>query len=383
MTGLILAAAGSGARFESSIPKQFLEFHGKPIYLFALETIGKLCQEIAVVVPPDWVGQVRKEQSELNLHGRVQVVKGGSSRQESVALGLQALSPGVTRVLVHDAVRPFVTRSLVGRVLAGLEHEAACVPVLPIAETVKEVDGPRVLRTLERSRLRLTQTPQAFDREVLEKALIQAARDKAVATDEATLVERTGAKVYTVAGEHENIKITWKQDMRRLESRQMDFRVGIGFDFHRFGPDRPLLLGGVVIPHQQGLEGHSDADVILHALSDAILGAAGLPDIGSHFPDDDPEYKDLSSIVLLEEVYGMVQNQGLRVSNLDITLIAEEPRLNPHIDPIKANLARVLHLQRSRIGVKATTMEQSGPIGRAEGIAAQAVVLLGPGRRRE
>ncbi len=383
MTGLILAAAGSGARFESSIPKQFLEFDGKPIYLLALETIGELCQEIAVVVPPDWVAQVRKEQSELNLHERVQVVKGGSSRQESVSLGLQALSPGVTRVLVHDAVRPFVSRSLVRRVLAGLEHEPACVPVLPIAETVKEVDGPRVLRTLERSRLRLTQTPQAFDREVLERALVRAKRNKTVATDEATLVEHTGAKVYTVAGEPENIKITWKRDMRRLESRQMDLRVGTGFDFHRFGPDRPLLLGGVVMPHGRGLEGHSDADVILHALSDALLGAAGLPDIGSHFPDNDPEYKNLSSLVLLEEVYEMVQNQGLRVTNLDITLIAEEPRLSPHIGPIKDNLARVLHLQRSRIGVKATTMEQSGPIGRAEGIAAQAVVLLGQRRREE
>ena len=383
MTGLILAAAGSGARFESSIPKQFLEFHGKPIYLFALETIGELCEEIALVVPRGWVGQVRKEQSELNLQGRVQVIQGGSSRQESVSLGLRALSPGVTRVLVHDAVRPFVTRSLVGRVLAGLEHQAACVPVLPIAETIKEVDGPRVLRTLERSRLRLTQTPQAFDREVLERALIRAARDNTVATDEATLVERTGAKVYTVAGEQKNIKITWEQDMRRLESRQMDFRVGIGFDFHRFGPGRTLLLGGVTITHERGLEGHSDADVILHALSDAILGAAGLPDIGSRFPDHDPEYKDVSSLVLLEEVYGMVQNQGLRVSNLDITLIAEEPALSPHIATIKANLARVLRLQRSRIGVKATTMEQSGTIGRAEGIAAQAVVLLGPDHHGE
>ena len=383
MTGLILAAAGSGARFESTVPKQFLEFHGKPIYLFALETIGELCEEIAVVVPPDWLGQVRKEQSELKLHERVKVVKGGSSRQESVSLGLQALSPGVTRVLVHDAVRPFVTRSLVGRVLAGLEHEAACVPVLPIAETVKEVDDHRVFRTLKRSRLRLAQTPQAFDRKVLERALIRAARDGTVATDEATLVERTGAKVYTVDGEQENIKITWKQDMRRLEPRQMDFRVGIGFDFHRFGPDRPLLLGGVVIPHERGLEGHSDADVILHALSDAILGAAGLSDIGSHFSDNDPEYKDLSSIVLLERVYGMAQSQGLRVSNLDITLIAEEPRLSPHIVSIKAKLGRVLHLDPSRIGVKATTMEQSGPIGRSEGIAAQAVVLLGQGREGE
>ena len=163
----------------------------------------------------------------------------------------------------------------------------------------------------------------------------------------------------------------------------MDFRVGIGFDFHRFGRDRPLLLGGVVIPYKRGLEGHSDADVILHALSDAILGAAGLPDIGSHFPDDDPEYKDISSIVLLERVYRLVQIRGLRLSNLDVTLIAEEPRLNPHIGSIKANLARVLHLDRSRIGVKATSMEKSGPIGRSEGVAAQAVVLLEQGRDTE
>ncbi len=160
----------------------------------------------------------------------------------------------------------------------------------------------------------------------------------------------------------------------------MDFRVGTGFDFHRFCRDRPLVLGGVAIPFQLGLDGHSDADVILHALSDAILGAAGLPDIGSHFPDNDPEYKDLSSVVLLERVYRLVQIRGLRVSNLDITLIAEEPRLNPHIGSIKANLARLLDLDRSRIGVKATTMEKSGPIGRSEGVAAQAVVLLVQGR---
>ena len=216
MTGLILAAAGSGARFESTVPKQFLQFQGKPIYLFALETIGELCEEIAVVVPREWLVRVRKEQSELDLRERVNVVKGGPSRQESVALGLQALSPGVTRVLVHDAVRPFVTPSLVGRVLAGLQHGAACVPVLPIAETVKEVDGHRVLRTLNRSRLRLAQTPQAFDREVLERALIRAAKEGISATDEATLVERAGESVYTVDGEQENIKITWKQDMKRL-----------------------------------------------------------------------------------------------------------------------------------------------------------------------
>ncbi len=156
----------------------------------------------------------------------------------------------------------------------------------------------------------------------------------------------------------------------------MDFRVGSGFDFHRFCPDRPLILGGVVIPHESGLQGHSDADVILHALSDAILGAAGLPDIGSHFPDTDPDFKDISSMVLLERVYRLVQIRGLRLSNLDVTVIAEEPRLNPHVDAIKANLARVLHIDRVRIGLKATTMERAGPIGRSEGIAAQAVVLL-------
>ena len=218
MTGLILAAAGSGARFESSVPKQFLQFHGKPIYLFALETIGELCEEIAVVVPRDWLHRVRKERSDLDLQERINVIEGGPSRLESVSLGLQALSPGITRVLVHDAARPCVTRTLVDRVLGGLQHGAACVPVLPIADTVKEVDGHRVLRTLNRSRLRLAQTPQAFDREVLESVLMRAAKEGISATDEATLVERSGERVYTVDGEQENIKITWKQDMNRLVS---------------------------------------------------------------------------------------------------------------------------------------------------------------------
>jgi 2-C-methyl-D-erythritol 4-phosphate cytidylyltransferase len=214
LTGLILAAAGSGARFESSVPKQFLHIGERPVYALALEATCGLCDEVVLVVPSDWLQQVRTEQAGMKLHRRVRVVSGGRSRQESVALGLQALSPEVQTVLVHDAARPFVSPALVDRVLGGLEQAPACVPVVPIAETVKEVEGSRILQTLDRNRLRLAQTPQAFRRTVLEKALNRAARECAEATDEAALVERIGEAVYAVDGDRQNIKITWNEDLQ-------------------------------------------------------------------------------------------------------------------------------------------------------------------------
>ncbi len=214
MTGLVLVAAGSGARFGSSVPKQFLRLNDKSIFLYSLETLADLCDEIVIPVSREWLDRVQENVSELAFSDRIRVVEGGSRRQDSVLKGLEALSPMIDRVLVHDAVRPWATRSLGRRVLAGLQQGPACVPVLPIAETVKEVDGNLVSRTLDRDRLRLTQTPQAFLRGVLERALSQASRQGIVGTDEAALVERTGERVTIVEGERRNIKITWEEDLQ-------------------------------------------------------------------------------------------------------------------------------------------------------------------------
>lgn len=213
MIGLILAAAGSGARFESSVPKQFLNIGKTPVYVLALEATCGPCDEVVLVVPSDRLTPVREEQARLKLHAHIRVVSGGRSRQESVARGLQALSPAVQTVLVHDAARPFVNRALIDRVLGGLEQAPACIPVVPIAETVKEVREDKIVRTLDRNHLRLAQTPQAFRRAILEEALSRAEKESAEATDEAALVERIGGDVHTVEGERENIKITWKEDL--------------------------------------------------------------------------------------------------------------------------------------------------------------------------
>ena len=214
MTGLVLVAAGSGSRFGSSVPKQFLRLNGKRMFLYSLENLADLCNEIVIPVPGAWIDPVREDISQLECSNRTRIVKGGSNRQDSVLRGLTELSPKIARVLIHDSARPWATRSLARRALAGLGQSPACIPVLPIAETVKEVRGHLVVRTLDRSRLRLTQTPQAFRRSILEQALAQASREGIVGTDEAELVERTGEKVAIMMGELQNIKITWKEDLQ-------------------------------------------------------------------------------------------------------------------------------------------------------------------------
>jgi 2-C-methyl-D-erythritol 4-phosphate cytidylyltransferase/2-C-methyl-D-erythritol 2,4-cyclodiphosphate synthase len=376
--GLILAAAGSGSRAGGTVPKQFLPFRGRPLYQAGLETLLPWIDRGVVVVPPDFVERTAGEVKELAPEGRLSVVAGGDTRQESVRRGLSLL-PDVEWVLVHDAARPLVSARLVERVLAATRRWGACVPVVPIPDTVKEVRQGRVIRTLSRDQLALAQTPQGFAAELLRRALDAAAREGLTATDEATLAERFG-EVHTVEGEAGNVKVTWPEDLRRLESclagGPPELRIGHGFDFHPFAPGRPLFLGGVEIPHECGLLGHSDADAPLHALMDALLGAAGMSDIGSLFPDSDERYRGVSSLLLLEKVFRLVRGKGFHVVNVDLTVLAERPRLRPHVGAMKANIARTLQIPARQVGIKATTMEGRGAIGRGEGIAAEAVALL-------
>ena len=383
MVGLVLVAAGRGQRFGEETPKQFIFLHGIPLYLHALRQLAPVARQVAVVVPPDWKDRVERQLDQQTLPTELMVVVGGAQRQDSVAAGLKVLSAENRIILVHDAARPNISSELIERVVKGTLRHQACVPALPISETVKEVQQGKIVRTLDRDELRLIQTPQGFEFSLLQRALDQARRSELVATDEATLVERMGAVVHVVEGEKQNLKVTFPSDFQsvgaemKTRSTKPDRRVGLGYDFHPFEANRRLMLGGVRIEHPVGLAGHSDGDAILHAICDGLLGAAGLSDIGTYFPEE-ARFKDIDSSQLLASVYRKVRQQGYRLVNLDTVVLAEAPKLQPFVGAIKDHLSKLLGVERTHIGVKATTMEGCGPIGRGEGIAAQAVVLLAP-----
>jgi len=369
----IVAAAGSGERFGAAGGKQFLQIQGISLLertLRALEKCADL-QGMVAVVPKEKVAGTATRPG-------LRVVAGGERRIDSVRAGLAQVPEECDLVLVHDGVRPEITPELVGRVVeAALDHGAA-VPVLPVRETVKEVDGAgRVVCTISRNPLRLVQTPQGFRREVLERAYAWAGQNgNPDFTDDAALVEASGQAVSVVAGDEENVKVTVPGDLIRLGL--VVPRIGHGYDVHRLQAGRRLMLGGVEIEHDHGLLGHSDGDVALHALCDALLGAAGLPDIGQQFPDTDPQYKGADSLDLLRQVDAKVRRAGWRLSSADLTLVAERPRLSNHLPRMAEKISQVLGVQPESIGLKATTEEGLGLTGSKEGIAAHAMVVLIP-----
>jgi 2-C-methyl-D-erythritol 4-phosphate cytidylyltransferase/2-C-methyl-D-erythritol 2,4-cyclodiphosphate synthase len=372
-TWVIVAAAGQGTRFGAGVEKQFVRIQGMSLLertLRALEGCAGL-QGMIVVVPAERVAEIKGRPG-------IRVVAGGERRTDSVRAGLSTLPDGCSLVLVHDGVRPGVTPELVSRVLQGAQSQGACVPVLRVGDTVKEVDGAgRVVRTLEREPLRLVQTPQAFRREVLQRAYAWADQNGSPGfTDDAALVEASGQEVIVVAGEEENIKVTVPGDLIRLGL--LVPRVGHGYDVHRLEMGRKLILGGVEIEHDRGLLGHSDGDAALHALCDALLGAAGLPDIGQQFPDTDPQYAGAASLDLLRRVVALVRQAGWRASSADLTLVAEGPRLADHLPHMARKIAKTLGVEPEEIGLKATTEEGLGITGQKEGIAAHAMVVLIP-----
>jgi 2-C-methyl-D-erythritol 4-phosphate cytidylyltransferase/2-C-methyl-D-erythritol 2,4-cyclodiphosphate synthase len=306
------------------------------------------------------------------------VVAGGERRVDSVRAGFAEIPDDCDLVLVHDGVRPGVTAELVGRVVEAALRHGAAVPVLPVRDTVKEVDGAgRVVRTVSREPLRLVQTPQGFRREVLRQAYAWAGQNgDPDFTDDAALVEASGQRVSVVSGDEENVKVTVPGDLIRLGL--LVPRVGHGYDVHRLEAGRKLILGGVEIGHDRGLLGHSDGDVALHALCDALLGAAGLPDIGQQFPADDPQYAGADSLELLRRVVALVRRAGWRASSADLTLIAERPRLSGHLPGMAEKISKALGVQPESIGLKATTEEGLGFANREAGIAAHAMVVLIP-----
>lgn len=371
---VIIAAAGQGKRLGSDTPKQYLKIAGEPILV---KTVRAFCNNdrvdyVFIVTNKDYIGHCEQLVNEYDLDKVVSVVEGGKERQDSVYQALQQINrkrPGVEYVLVHDAARPFVSQETINYVIEAAVGVGAAIACVPVKDSIRQGTSEES-RNVERSNLYNVQTPQGFKKSVLIEAYEKAFADKYYGTDDASLVERIGQPVELVIGQYDNIKITTKEDM------PMENRIGTGFDVHALVEGRPLIMGGVNIPFEKGLDGHSDADVLIHALMDALLGAAALGDIGRHFPDTDPQYKGISSVKLLEHVAGLLEDEFYKIGNVDITLMAQRPKIKPYIDDMRKIIAETLDVDISRINIKGTTTEKLGFVGREEGIAAQAVCLL-------
>ena len=373
----ILVAGGAGSRFGAETPKQFLRLAGKPVIRHAAEA---LASHAALLQP---VGEAAAIEAALVGMTHLPVAPGGATRQDSVRAGLEALAPHQPDiVLVHDAARPIVPPETVPALLAALARAPGAIPAVPVAETLKRSAGETIAATVPRDALHRAQTPQAFRFAIL-FALHRAARGGA-ATDDAALLEAAGETVLLVAGSEDNVKLTYPEDRARIERTMLGAmlpRVGTGFDVHALETGRRLVLCGVEVPHGQGLAGHSDADVGIHALCDAIYGALAEGDIGRHFPPAEAKWKDADSARFLRHAAARIAARGGVLANADVTLICERPKIAPHAAAMVARLAALLDVPPSRISVKATTTERLGFTGRGEGVAAQAAVslLLPPG----
>ena len=372
-TTALIVAAGRGERLGGDVPKQYRPIGGKPVLRWAVETIARhpSIDQVRVVI-----GEGQENLAAAALEGLElgDFIRGGSERSDSVLNGLEAIGSGT--VLVHDAARPFCPPAVVDRLLDALDNHDGAVPVLPVADTLAQ--GDEVLEeAVDRRRLLRVQTPQAFHVEDLIYAYEEAGRK--AATDESTVMLAAGLKVATVEGDPMLEKLTTPADWARAEAilaSRLVPRTGMGFDVHAFEGDGPIILGGIAVPHSRGLAGHSDADVVLHAITDAILGAAGLGDIGEHFPPSDAQWKGASSDLFLKHAAGLVQARGGLIDHVDVTIIAEEPKVGPHRSAIRARVAEILGVTLEQVSVKATTTEGLGFTGRREGMAAQAVASV-------
>jgi 2-C-methyl-D-erythritol 4-phosphate cytidylyltransferase/2-C-methyl-D-erythritol 2,4-cyclodiphosphate synthase len=403
----IIAAAGRGQRFDGRTLKQLQVVGGRPLlersvgafvrHPLVSEVIVALPQELAND-PPDY----------LRAGGTkpVRIVAGGARRQDSVANAFRAAAPQSEIIAVHDAARPFVSADLIRRTIETASVHGAAVAACASRDTVKRIvdpfepaASPAVAETLRRETIYLAQTPQAFRRDVLRLALTVGEREDIEATDESVLAERAGQRVRIVEGEASNIKITTPNDLliaqaiavaidemsemsnasgtsARAGKRARTGRAGTGYDLHRLVEGRPLILGGVTIPSRVGAIGHSDADVVCHAVTDAILGAAGLGDIGGHFPDTAPEWKGASSLDLLSRAASEVAKQGFEVGNVDVTVILETPKIRPHVDAMRAAVAAAIGIDAGRVSIKGKTNEGLDAVGRGEAVAAHAIALI-------
>jgi 2-C-methyl-D-erythritol 4-phosphate cytidylyltransferase/2-C-methyl-D-erythritol 2,4-cyclodiphosphate synthase len=365
----IIAAAGRGKRLGSSLPKQFLKVRGRTILEMSVEAFeqNKYVDEIFVAANADYCELTEKLCRGFSKLKKI--VAGGAERQDSVRAALDCLRGENGIVLVHDAARPFVSEAVINAVIEGTADFDAAIPTVPAKDTIRQVDGTGS-RTLQRETLACVQTPQGFRISLLKHAFEKAQAQGVLGTDDASLVERMGINISMVQGEDGNRKITTREDL------ETEMRIGTGYDVHRLVEGRPLVLCGEQIPYEKGLLGHSDADVALHALMDAMLGAAGLGDIGKHFPDTDERYRGISSMKLLQKTAELLREAGYFLGNADITIIAQRPKIAGYIPKMRANIAEIMNCDENKINIKGTTTEKLGFVGREEGIASEAVCIL-------
>ena len=382
----IIAAGGRGQRFGAPVPKQLVAaIDGKS----ALERSVNLflshpqIDELVVALPAEFVGSPPPY---LRAAPKpIRVVAGGARRQDSVANAFGVINDAAEIVVIHDAARPFASAALISRTIAAAAESGAALAAMPARDTVKRSTGqstPFVTETIPRESVYLAQTPQVFTRRVLRDALALG-KNGPDATDEAALAERAGHPVRLVEGESTNIKMTTPDDLAAMEAiagqqqkPARTGRAGTGYDLHRLVPGRPLVIGGTTIPSEVGALGHSDADVVCHAVTDAILGALALGDIGRHFPDNDPQWKDASSIDLLRRAVALVHGEGYQVGNVDVTVILERPKIKDYIDAMRQSVAAALGIAVEQVSIKGKTNEGVDAVGRGEAIAAHAVALL-------
>ncbi|MCF6214649.1 MAG: bifunctional 2-C-methyl-D-erythritol 4-phosphate cytidylyltransferase/2-C-methyl-D-erythritol 2,4-cyclodiphosphate synthase [Emcibacter sp.] len=382
---VIIVAAGRGHRAGGEIPKQYISVCGKTILERTIETFAKVpyIDLIQCVIHPD-----DRALYDLSTQSFVQTnqartlldpVIGGTTRQQSVMNGLQSLGQDEPDlVLIHDAARPFITPKHIEDIIMAATDHGAVVPVLPVVDTVKLISKDRIKETIDRNKLALAQTPQAFRYKLIFMA--HKRMESREMTDDAAIAESCGVQVLTIAGEDSNFKITTHEDLQKAENmiknNLTDMRSGLGIDVHAFENGNQVILGGIAIDHDQKLKGHSDADVALHALTDAVLGAIGASDIGQHFPPSDDQWKGASSDIFLKHAAQLVKEKQGIINNIDLTIICETPKISPHAQAMRDNIANILDITPSRVSIKATTTEKLGFTGRKEGIAAQAIVTV-------
>ncbi len=362
-------------------PKQFLHLAGEPILLRTIRTFlaTHLFEAIIVTTPAPYLHQTKELITKV--FPKCLILEGGTTRQESVRIGLQALPKKTDLVMVHDGVRPLISGEIIKNCLTEANNCGAAITAIPVQDTIKFSQGNQISHTVDRRNLWRAQTPQAARVNILQKAYELADEKKFTGTDEASLLELSGCQINIVEGSERNIKITVKEDLKMAEAllketQHRPYIIGHGFDAHRLTEGRKLIMGGVDIPHNTGLLGHSDADVVTHALCDALLGALGQGDIGRHFPDSDPQYKGINSLKLLQEVVELATCQNYKLNNADITIIAQQPKLAPFLPQMQKNLTSICQVDNFAINLKATTTEKMGFTGREEGISCHAVAML-------
>jgi 2-C-methyl-D-erythritol 4-phosphate cytidylyltransferase / 2-C-methyl-D-erythritol 2,4-cyclodiphosphate synthase len=387
----IIAAGGQGRRFGGAQRKQLVTIHGRAVLDLSVSAFAShpAIADIVVALPAELVENPPAYLRNPPTSGApIRIVAGGARRQDSVANAFRAAGDGVDLFVIHDAARPFVSADLISRAIEAAAESGAAVAALQAQDTVKRAadatrlqGGPYVQETLARDAIFLAQTPQAFTRAILADALARGGGGDA--TDEALLAERAGHRVRIVSGERSNIKITTPEDLLMAEAiarggarRARTGRMGTGYDLHRLVRARPLMIGGVRVPSELGALGHSDGDVACHAITDAILGAAALGDIGQHFPDSEPRWKGAAGLDLLRRAAAVVAANGFEIGNVDVTIILEAPKIRGHVDAMRAAVADAIGIDTSRVSIKGKTNEGVDAVGRGEAIAAHAIAVI-------